>query len=109
MNNVDYDPINARPFGQTEDEIYADAAKEDFANVEARVAATPASPSFEQIIAYEDGTLDHDEMVALFQQLTDTGMAWSLQGHYGRTAARLIAAGECRPAGNVIPFPGRAS
>lgn len=47
----------------------------------------------EQIIAYETDTLDFDGCIELFQELVDTGMAWRLQGHYGRTALQLIEEG----------------
>jgi hypothetical protein len=47
----------------------------------------------DQIIAYENGELDEEETIRLFQQLVDSGMAWSLQGHFGRTAMALIEAG----------------
>jgi hypothetical protein len=46
-----------------------------------------------EIVKYENGEMDQDEAVALFQRLVDTGVAWGLQGHYGRTAAALIDAG----------------
>jgi hypothetical protein len=45
------------------------------------------------IIQYETGELDEDATVRFFQFLVDTGIAWSLQGSYGRTAAALIEAG----------------
>ena len=48
----------------------------------------------DRIIAYETGTMEtEEELLGFFQELVDTGMAWSLQGHYGRTAQALIDAG----------------
>ncbi len=40
-------------------------------------------------------TAEHDEEVEAWQYLIDTGLAWKLQGWYGRTAQRLINDGYC--------------
>lgn len=51
-----------------------------------------------QIIDYEENLLEQDEVVELFQELINSGLAWQLQGHYGRTAKHLIENGYCHPA-----------
>ena len=34
--------------------------------------------------------------IAAWQHLIDTGLAWSLQGWFGRTAMRMVEAGHCK-------------
>lgn len=46
---------------------------------------------------YENGDMDDDDMLILFQDLVDTGLAWQLQGSYGRTAQALIDNGIILP------------
>jgi hypothetical protein len=45
------------------------------------------------IIRFEEGEIDEDSLIGMFQHLVDTGQAWMLQGFYGRTAMALIDAG----------------
>ena len=49
----------------------------------------------DKMIAWEQGELDGDATIELFQALIDSGLAWQLQGCYGRTAAYFIEEGLC--------------
>jgi hypothetical protein len=51
----------------------------------------------DKIIAFEEGELEEDEIIELFQHLVHTGMAWRLQGSYGRLAHDLIDQGLISP------------
>lgn len=42
-----------------------------------------------------------DQVIEAWQYLIDTGMAWSLQGWFGRTARDLIEQGICTEASHV--------
>ena len=64
-----------------------------------------ASPTFdvgEFLVRFEcDEDITTDEVIEGFQYLVTTGLAWSLQGTYGRTAVALIDAG-------LVTAPGEA-
>lgn len=45
------------------------------------------------------------QYIEAWQHLIDTGLAWNLQGYFGRTAATLIESGECRPAADPYGDP----
>ena len=44
----------------------------------------------DKIIAHEQGELDGQQEKELFSKLIKNGMAWTLQGHYGRIATVYI-------------------
>jgi len=50
------------------------------------------------IMDLEGGTISEERAIEGFQHLIDTGLAWSLQGSYGRAARQLIESGRCHPA-----------
>ena len=45
------------------------------------------------LIAYEEGTLEEEQFLELFQQIYDSRAYTWLQGHYGRTLSDLAQAG----------------
>jgi hypothetical protein len=83
------------------------------ASVQAVPEGTPAGKGFDlvgKIMAHESGGLDDAGIVELFQHLVDTGMAWQLQGNYGRVANALIQAGyveppQVKPRGGAVTEP----
>lgn len=40
-----------------------------------------------------------EQVIEAWQHLIDTGLCWTLQGFFGRTASRLIKEGVCHAAG----------
>ena len=47
----------------------------------------------ENISAYENGRLDEEAVIKLFQHLVDNGQVWELDAKYGKTAVELAEAG----------------
>ena len=56
----------------------------------------------DKIIDYESGFLSAKNTISLFSELVKSGQAWSLQGHYGRTAEALINAGILSSTGEIL-------
>ena len=54
------------------------------------------------IIAYENGELSSKQVVNFFSKLVKSGMAWQLQGSYGRMARNLIDNGYITAEGRIL-------
>jgi hypothetical protein len=65
------------------------------ANDDVRVETFKVEPYdlYSAIQAFEDGLLDEEGVVVLFQVLVSTGLIRQLQGSYQREAQRLVDAG----------------
>jgi len=59
-------------------------------------------PIVDKIIAYEGGELSDKNTLELFSELVKNGMAWSLQGCYGRQAEALIKGGYLSSKGEIL-------
>ena len=56
----------------------------------------------DQIMAYESGEMEDEDVVRFFAQLIKDGTCWQLQGHYGRVATSLIEQGIISRSGEVL-------
>lgn len=56
----------------------------------------------DQIMEYESGMLSDPETLEMFSEMVRSGTAWSLQGHYGRTASALIEDGWLNREGDIL-------
>jgi hypothetical protein len=56
----------------------------------------------DMLIDFEQGNLSEADTVKLFSELVKTGMAWNLQGFYGRTAMDMIKSGVLDRHGNIL-------
>jgi hypothetical protein len=61
-------------------------------------------PDFTRLMAFENGELNNEETVELFSELVKSGMAWQLQGFYGRTAKSMIEQGYLDGEGNILSY-----
>lgn len=45
-------------------------------------------------VLYDDAPTEEEELLAVYQELVDTGMAWRMEGSVGRAAMDLLRAGK---------------
>lgn len=62
------------------------------------------TPDVDLIIRYEQGEASAAEILGLFAGLIKSGMAWHLQGSYGRAAASMIEAGLITTEGEITDY-----
>ena len=54
------------------------------------------------IMDYESGEISDERILEMMSDLIKTGLAWTLQGHYGRTAKQLIDGGYISKDGEIL-------
>ena len=65
---------------------------------------TGADVSIEELMEYEDGELSTGATILMFSRMVRNGMAWSLQGSYGRYAHNLILQGVLERNGDITDY-----
>ena len=77
------------PMDGTKDALLMDATPEQAAQI------NEVMSSMDAVMLIETGEPDEEQYIAAMQVLIDSGLAWSLQGSYGREAVALINSGRC--------------
>lgn len=77
--------------------------------MESMKASIPTRQSVTTMLMdFEDGSMNIDQTLELFSILIQTGLAWRLQGSYGRMARHLIDQGSLSEDGTIthefLPF-----
>ena len=55
----------------------------------------PENEQVASIVDYENGLLDNEATIRLFQDFIDSGQVWRLPSSYSREAIAMIRAGRC--------------
>jgi hypothetical protein len=59
-------------------------------------------PNVSDMIDFENGEMDPEDVAEFFQGMINSGVVWQLQGFKGRTAVALIEAGDCVTADEYV-------
>ena len=70
--------------------------------IQIEVAKSAKRDYLRKIMDWEDGDLTANEEICFFAELIKSGLAWTLQGMYGRNASHLIEVGCIDKQGNVL-------
>lgn len=62
-----------------------------------------------EIMEYEDGELDENEILELFSKLIKNGMVWGMRGSYALTADSFVGYGDLDTFGNILKRCGNES
>lgn len=62
----------------------------------------PVLPNVDDIIRYEGGEMNSNEIIEFFAPMIKSGVAYQLQGNYGRTANALIEHGYISVNGEIL-------
>lgn len=67
-------------------------------------------PNVGDLVRWESGEMEPEEVGPFFQGMIDSGLVWQLQGSYGRAAVALIEAGICEaPPGVTVGRKSRST